>query len=178
MSSFCSSALQNFSSVSSTHSFSKSMNFRSLSFLWLKCHFHNESPPFLYSYARKLHTRLLYWKNKLPSIEVIHKYIGIYPPNLHNVIHKLLLTCGKLVYFMFIYPQNAYFTSFWIYTIFQVNLILLYITSYITHYYFLIIDCFCYLIAVVWSWSTPSVFSRTNKILNVRKRILISIHTE
>ena len=48
----------------------------------------------------------------------------------------MLLTCGKLVYFMFIYPQNAYFTSFWIYTIFQVNLILLYITSYITHYYF------------------------------------------
>ena len=33
-------------------------------------------------------------------------------------------------------------------------------------------------IAVVWFSSTPSVFSLTNKILNVRKRILISIQTE
>ena len=46
LSSFCPSSSNYFTATSSTHSFPKTMNFLALSFLWLICHLHSDSPPF------------------------------------------------------------------------------------------------------------------------------------
>jgi len=46
LSAFSTSSKYNFSAISGSHSFSKTMNLTSLSFFWLKCHFHYNAPPF------------------------------------------------------------------------------------------------------------------------------------
>lgn len=91
-SSFCSSGSYDFSSSRRTHSGTKTMNFRSLSIFWLKCHFHIQYTSFkLWKISLQLYKKHSFKSSKS------NIFIFIFPNIIHKNVNKLWITIERTV---------------------------------------------------------------------------------